>query len=102
MPLKFTFWYSTADDDDYRYKLQPHTGYLPDVAVFAAEDYHSNHDGWESNWPLLFTIYEGEEGPAVARFEVELESIPQFHAWERDLPVSVNAVPSPTDEPPSA
>jgi hypothetical protein len=55
-----------------------------DQAVDAAEDYYSNHDGWEAKWPLTFTIYESEEGLEVAAFDVEMEAVPQFTASRRD------------------
>lgn len=42
----------------------------------------------QATWPLLFTIYESEEGPAVGCFEVEREAVPQFFAWERPIPVT--------------
>lgn len=66
--------------------------HLRDVAMDAAEDYHANHDGWESIWPLVFIIYESEEGPEIARFDVEREVEPHFYAWERESPKAVDAV----------
>lgn len=51
------------------------------VVTDLADDYHSNHDGWESSWPLQFRIYE--DGVEVARFEVEREYDPRFTAWDR-------------------
>lgn len=50
------------------------------AAEDAASDYHSNHDGWESHWPLTFVIYESEAGPELARFSVDREAAPQFTA----------------------
>jgi len=49
-----------------------------DIAAKCADDYHSNHDGWESSWPLTFTLHETEEGPEIARLEVDREAIPHF------------------------
>lgn len=92
MPIRQTYWYSTADSADARYELAGTLRPLRDVAIDAAEDYHANHDGWESSWPLDFLIYESEEGPAVARFEIERETVPQFYAWERKLPPATDAV----------
>lgn len=78
---KVTFWYSV--DGETRYELPTFPGTDPsDRAVDAAEDYHGNHDGWESSWPLVLTLYGSEEGPAVAKFEVERESVPHFSARE--------------------
>jgi len=50
------------------------------VVTDLAEDYHSNHDGWESSWPLQFRIYEGDA--EIARFQVEREHEPTFCAHE--------------------
>lgn len=51
------------------------------IAQIAAEDFHSNHDGWEFDWPLeieLFTI----EGERLGLFSVEMEAVPRFSATE--------------------
>jgi hypothetical protein len=50
------------------------------IAARCAEDYHSNHDGWESNWPLTFALHATEEGPEVARLEIDREAVPHFYA----------------------
>ena len=94
MPVRKTYWYSVKErcGSDLRYELAGVSRLLRDVAVDAAEDFHGNHDGWEFVWPLEITLYESEEGPPIARFDVEREVVPQFHAWERELPPSVAAV----------
>lgn len=51
------------------------------VAQDAAEEHHSEHDGWEHNWPLLFVILD-ENGDELGRFNVERETRPEFHATE--------------------
>jgi hypothetical protein len=87
-------WYSVGRDGECRYQLPTFacTGWSRlsewarrDLAVDVAEDYHSNHDGWESRWPLDIDLYETEDGPIVARYEVERESVPSFSA--RELPL---------------
>lgn len=82
MPIRHTYWYSVHEvgPDATRFQLPGITRRLDDVAVDAAEDYHSNHDGWESSWPLDITLYETKDGPAIATFEVERETVPEFHA----------------------
>lgn len=50
------------------------------VVTDLANDFHSNHDGGESDWPLEFRIYK--RGKEVARFTVEREHEPQFYAYE--------------------
>jgi hypothetical protein len=73
-------WYSVLDyggeerhsiDDDSHDRF---------TAQACADDYHSNHDGWESHWPLTFVLYESEDGPEVARFHVERDYDPIFYA----------------------
>lgn len=90
MPIRRNVWYSVGGDDDMRYTLAVVSRDWRNIAIDAAEDFHGNHDGWESTWPLEFVFYKSEEGAPVARFEVERETVPQFHAWER--PVTVGAV----------
>lgn len=81
MPHRRTFWYQVVEDcSDYRYDCFTVFHDPDDMAVDAAEDYHSNHDGWEARWPLTFAIYETEYGPEVGRFTVEREYEPQFSA----------------------
>ena len=41
------------------------------VARDLAEDYHNEHDGWESSWPLEFRIYK--DGECVWSGEVDRE-----------------------------
>jgi len=50
------------------------------AAQEAAEDYFTNHDGWESNWPLTIALHETEGGPEKCRFRVDLETEPVFCA----------------------
>ncbi len=57
------------------------------LAEKCADDYHSNHDGWESSWPLTIAIRETEDGPTIARFSVDRETVPQFTAKQLALPV---------------
>ncbi len=97
MAKKHTVWYATSEGD-YRYDcltdweieaplcdipgLEERNAarYHSYIAQDCAEDYHGNHDGWESSWPLTFILYASEEGPEIARFEVERESEPVFYA----------------------
>ena len=69
------------------YKLT--TGWKPGecddyVAELAADDYHTNRDGWESDWPLDFDLHKEEGGPAFASFTVEREAVPEFTAMPRE------------------
>lgn len=81
-------WYSVNDDDsEYRFcvKYTPSASSIKDdldkemAANHCAEDFHSNHDGWEAVWPLDITLYESEDGPSIAKFEVDREAEPVFY-----------------------
>lgn len=84
--------YYSARDDGHRFMLDLDGSYtlmdaedasideLGDVAELCADDWHSNHDGWEAQWPRKFTLYAGKEGPALAEFEVDREHVPSFSA----------------------
>lgn len=48
------------------------------IAREAANDYWSNHDGWESEWPLNFEIFINGKSYGVCA--VEMESQPNFSA----------------------
>jgi hypothetical protein len=53
---------------------------LEALAEFCADEYHSNHDGWENSWPLNISIAESEDGAIIATFSVEREAQPVFYA----------------------
>jgi hypothetical protein len=77
------FRYAVPDhDENSLYDLFcPHTGPgdLGWVAEAAADDYHSEHDGWESTWPLWFIIYD-MRGNRLGQCSVDRETVPQFRA----------------------
>jgi len=49
-----------------------------DIAVEAAEDYHSRHDGWESSWPIAFEIVDAD-GISLGTFNIDREAVPHFY-----------------------
>ena len=51
------------------------------IAEAAANEYFSNHDGWENKWPLDFNV---EIDNKVYEFEIELETMPSFSARLRN------------------
>ena len=81
-------WYRVIDhcEASYYYLELPNTFDLMEtrdqasIAVKCAEDYHSNHDGWESNWPLTFALHTTEEGPEAAQLDIDREAVPHFYA----------------------
>ena len=85
---KTPFWYS-RDDGDRRpltvegdYSLHD-IGDQQDLAEEAAQDHWNNHDGWESRWPLTIVLFETETGPEVVRFDVDMQTVPEFIATKQ-------------------
>ena len=84
--MKTTVYYSaSADATAHRFRLDlPQDLDVHDSAdrvglvEECADDWHSNHDGWEAKWPRMFVLYESKEGPALERFEVDREANPIF------------------------
>ena len=82
-----TFWYGRVDPGYVnRYELTVEGRYdladkfdLASLAKRAADDYHSNHDGWEASWPISFAITTSEDGDELARFEIERDVEPVFY-----------------------
>lgn len=50
-----------------------------EILEYVAEDFHDEHDGWESRWPLTFVVY-GEMGAEAFRGEVNMGARPTFSA----------------------
>ena len=46
-----------------------------------AENYDSEHGGWEASWPLMIDLYI--DGKNVGTFEVYKEALPNFSAHQR-------------------
>jgi hypothetical protein len=51
------------------------------AAQECADDFHSNHDGWESPWPLTFHVKA--EGKFLGVFEIERDYLPVFYAEKK-------------------
>lgn len=82
---KTTLWYCVGDSDPRNgyefvtFDKPPHDwGY---IAQECAEEYYHEHDGWElQSWPYTFALRAKEDGPVIARFAVDRESVPSFSA----------------------
>ena len=48
------------------------------IAEDAADNFHSEHDGWEASWPMKLSIVF-DDG-TIETFEVERETVPTFSA----------------------
>ena len=83
-----TMWYSTDSyGDESRFEVGLPRAYDLDdrldqrgLAIRCAENFHSEHGGWECSWPLVFKVYESEDGPEIARFSVDRDVAPLFTA----------------------
>ena len=51
------------------------------VAQDAGDNFHWEHDGWESQYPITLSIFR-TDGVLLGVFEVDREVVPQFHAKE--------------------
>lgn len=49
----------------------------------AAADFHSEHDGWESSWPLELVLWL-PDGTEIGTFTVEREFDPVFSARKQE------------------
>jgi hypothetical protein len=54
-------------------------GTLRHFACEAAANFHDEHDGWESTWPLLLELY-AMDGGSLGRYQVQREMLPTFNA----------------------
>ncbi|WGL99114.1 hypothetical protein QE177_04330 [Arsenophonus sp. aPb] len=69
------------NDEEDRYELEINSydeKWSDLIATQCAEDYHNNHDGWESDWPLVIRIFANNE--IIGDFKVEMEFWPSFPA----------------------
>jgi len=78
---------------EYKFLIRAHGEFIEDATVFessyvetliyVAEDaatyFFENCDGWESEWPIIFSIFT-MENKFIGDFEIELESTPVFTA----------------------
>jgi len=75
--MKWKYWPEGYSPED-GYELK-NAGVYSDhesVAEDAADDFHSNHDGWKCRWPITFVV-ESPEG-VIKKFSVDRETFPAF------------------------
>jgi hypothetical protein len=70
-------------DDAYECETDHDTEFDDWMAEDCADDYHSNHDGWESRWPITFRIWM-ESGEVLGDYHVEREYEPVFRAHRKE------------------
>ena len=66
--LQFAFDIESSNDD------------VEEIAQEAADDFFSDHDGWENKWPCDFYIYSAD-GLLLGACKVEMEMTPYFSAY---------------------
>jgi hypothetical protein len=61
------------------------------LAEEAAEDYHTNHDGWEDSWPIDFAV---ETSPGTIEvFTVNREVVASFLAHKKTTVPDLDHLP---------
>ena len=88
--MKKIIYYRVLDHcEDSYYETSTHWDNLKEEGRFAVQDaadnYHSEHDGWECDWPLIFSLHESEDGPEICRFSVNRAPEPVFSASPIDV-----------------
>ena len=68
------------DDLQFAFDIKSSNDDVEEIAQEAADDFFSNHDGWEHSWPSDFYIY-GEDGLLLGACKVEMEMTPYFSAY---------------------
>ncbi|MBK1780608.1 hypothetical protein JHL22_05200 [Advenella sp. WQ 585] len=75
--------YNTDDDFENSYEFKCdfdcHDRDPGFIAKQAADDYHSEHDGWECLWPINMTLWL-PNGTLIGKFEIDREFDPVFLA----------------------
>ncbi len=75
--VAFSWTHANGSKADLGYKDDD----LEYVGTHAAEAFHSQHDGWECEWPTKFQFYNKDD-EYLGTVEVELEMEPTFHNVE--------------------
>jgi hypothetical protein len=75
-----TYQYVVDDEDDWPYEVRTRHTDPAYIAEEAAQDFHSDHDGWEADWPLTIAVMK--DGEVLGKFTVEREAVPEFQAYE--------------------
>lgn len=83
-PPKYTYGYtyefSGEDEPTFTLELIWDRKNIDYALQNIAEDYDSNHDGWEDDWPVMFTVWF--EGEKLGTWSVDKEAVPSFRVIE--------------------
>jgi len=81
--MNVTYWrpkYGGCREHAYAVDCNPEST-VDEIAEAVAEDFHTQHYGWESKWPIEFAIViDG----AVHNVTVDREAVPSFHVVSHD------------------
>ena len=78
---KLSFWikdHGESYDDAEEFDVKWFDGEIEGAASEYAEYYHDNRDGWESSWPIVFSLAD-ETGKYLGDVSVDRESVPHFY-----------------------
>lgn len=74
--------YEKGSEAEYRFEYNSiwSKDRLDFIAEEIADDYFSNHDGWEASWPLNIYIWD-DKHEYIGACSVEMEAQPAFYAY---------------------
>lgn len=76
--MSYEYKYTTEGSGPYSIKMNIDiSDDLEWIAQECAEDFHNEHDGWESRWPRNFTLLD-DSGNELGTFKVDREYEPSF------------------------
>lgn len=89
--MKHIYTYMRPSRSNHWHTIELDTNWDDDPAYVAeecAEDFHSNHDGWEASWPMefLITLTDGRQVTCI----VYRDTRPEFAASVIDSPAQVS------------
>ena len=74
---------NVAFHDAYEFESDHDTEFMDWVVEDCANDFHNNHDGWESRWPITFRIWT-ESNEVLGDYLVERDHEPVFRAHRKE------------------
>lgn len=80
-----TYRYTSHDDYEFEdaYDFETSETDLSSIAQEMAQDDYKNNDGWEWDWPRVYTIWD-VNGNLLGKVNVIMEMVPEF--WATRLP----------------
>jgi hypothetical protein len=83
------YYYLVTDYDDDINEAFPidssfHEGWEECLAKECAEDFWDHHDGWESNWPMTFKLFDANKNE-LGTYIVDMEAEPTFSAKKMEV-----------------